>query len=990
MKDKLFTLSGPLPVKLSPHGLKSQLSNRTAIFPIVGIGASAGGLEALQQFFRLFPANSGMAFVLVQHLDPSHPSLLTELLQRATAMLVVEAVNKILIHPNVVYVIPPNRDMAVFQGKLKLSIPIEPRGQRMPINNFLRSMAEDRQEQAIGIILSGAGTDGTLGCRAIQGVGGVTMVQDPASTKYHGMPTSVIKAGYATQVLLIEKMPEALLAVSHGFTFHAGVPSSSKTASGISRILAQLHSSTGHDFSQYKQSLIGRRIELRMLQHNILGTDNYASYLKENPLEVQALFKELLINITSFFRDAEAFLALKNVILPQLCKHKPEDYPFRVWVAGCSTGEEAYSIAILLRELMTETHQEFKVLIYGTDLAEDVIAIARAGVYPASIAKDVTEERLRRFFIQEDAGYRVRNEIRQMVVFANQDLIKDPPFINLDLLSCRNVMIYLDADIQKRLISTFRYALKPDGILFVSPSENIGNQLDLFTLFDSEWRLYRAIGPINPSSALMASVWVWPTESGGNPTVKTMIPSKETNFAEITRRALVQYYAPDSVVTDLNGNTLFMHGDTGKYLRPAPGKASLNLIAMARDGLDLVLPSAMRSAANDSVPMLNRVIQINSNDGFKTISLSVRPILDSDDKQNLLLVSFQEVASPVIKPGQKRISKPAELSRVEELERDLAYLKENYQASIEERQSSSEELKFANEEMQSTNEELQQSNAKLETSKLELQSINENLVTVNEALHGKIEQLASMQNDIKNLFDNIHIGTVFLDHNMRIRRFTRETTNIFRLLSSDIGRSLSDIKSNLKNDELLSQAKIVLESLVPFEQEVQADNGTWFMVRIQPYRNLDNILEGVVLTFTNISKRIEAERSVQQARDLAEGIVDSIQAPLLILDSSLQVVSANRAFYQYFHVTRADTIGFKVYELGNGQWNIPALRKLLEVILPQDQAVEGYVVEHSFPVIGLQKISLNARRIPGNAFEPALILLTADEICDKDINEAKG
>ena len=450
---------------------------------------------------------------------------------------------------------------------------------------------------------------------------------------------------------------------------------------------------------------------------------------------------------------------------------------------------------------------------------------------------------------------------------------------------------------------------------------------------------------------------------------------------------LVQYFAPASVVTDLKGDSLYVHGETGKYLRPAPGQASLNIVEMAREGLELELRAAIRAAASEGMPTLNREIQVKTNGGFTTVSLSVRPLPDPDGSQNLLLVSFQDVASPADKPGRKRSAKPAELARIEELERDLAYLKESHQATIEEQQASNEELKSTNEEMQSTNEELQSTNEELETSKEELQSVNEELITVNSELQAKIEQLAGMQNDMKNLLDNTNIGTVFLDEQLIIRRFTREATHIYRLVASDVGRPLSDIKSNLDGEELLSKAQSVLETLAPIEQEVRTDNGAWYLVRIQPYRTLDNIIEGVVLTFTDISKRIEAETAVQLARELAENIVDTIHAPLLVLDGDLQVISANRAFYQYFQVTIADTVGRKIYDLGNSQWNIPALRELLEIILPRDRAVEGYVVEHDFPAIGHHKILLNARRIVGKTSEPSLILLTTEDIGDQPFKE---
>ena len=959
--------------------------NTDAVFPIVGIGASAGGLEALGQFFHHMPTDSGMAFVLVQHLDPSHASLLSEILQRTTTMPVVEALDQMKVEPNCVYIIPPNRDMAIFHGKLQLSVPDAPRGQRMPIDAFLRSLAEDQQERAIGIILSGSGTDGTQGLRAILGAGGVTLVQEPSTAKYDGMPSSAIQAGYATHILPVDKMSGALATGSRSET-----PATPKVLSGISRILMQLRTVTGHDFSLYKKSTISRRIERRMLLNSIEDTDIYARYLKENPSEVHLLFKELLINVTRFFRDEKAFVALQRDILPLLCKDKPDDYSFRVWVAGCASGEEAYSIAILLRELMDGTQQEFKVQIYATDLDDDAIAFARAGIYPVNIAHDVTPERLRHFFIKEDASSRIKKEIREMVVFAIQNVAKDPPFTKLDLLSCRNLMIYLEAELQNRLIPAFHYALKPGGVLFLSPSESIGNHTELFSTIDRKWKFYRATHTAPSSRVILSSPLTWTAERPvKSPDEEAMTKPKETSFAALTRRVLVQYFAPASVVTDPKGNILYVHGETGKYLRPAPGQASLNLIDMAREGLEMELRTAIRAADSEETPTLNREIQFKGDGGLATVSLSVRPLPSQEADQKLLLVSFLDVASPIAKSGGKRGARPVKIGRAEELEQDLAYLKESYQASIEEQQATNEELKSTNEEMQSTNEEMQSTNEELETSKEELQSVNEELITVNSELQAKIDQLAEMQNDMKNLLDNINIGTVFLDEHMIIRRFTREATHIYRLVPSDVGRLLSDIKSNLKGEDLLAKAQSVLETLVPIEQELLTHDGAWYLLRIQPYRTLDNVIEGVVLTFTDISKRIAAETEVQLARELAENVIDTIREPLLVLDGELQVVSANRAFYQFFQVTTADTVGRKIYNLGNSQWNIPALRELLEIILPRDQTVEGYVVEHDFPAIGHHKISVNARRMAGKANEPSLILLTTEDIGNLSISEKK-
>ena len=959
-------------------------------FPVVGLGASAGGLEAFEQFFRHVPTDIGMAYVLVSHLDPSHASILTEILQRSTSMQVVEAQNQLAVKQNCVYVIPPNRDMTIFHGVLQLSIPEQPRGQRMPIDAFLRSLAEDRGEQAIGIILSGTGTDGTLGLRAIIGAGGISLVQEPATAKYDGMPSSAIQAGYATQVLAPDKMPEVLLSGTRFQAKRDETPPAPAKVSGMNRIMMMLRSATGHDFSLYKKSTIGRRIERRMSQHDIEDIELYVRYLKEHPAELRLLFKELLINVTSFFRDTEAFAVLKRDILPQLLEGKPEDYVLRVWVAGCATGEEAYSIAMLLREFMDETQQEFKVQLYSTDIDEDAIAVARAGIYPPNIVQDVDPERLRHFFVKEEDGYRVKKIIREMVVFATQNVIKDPPFTKLDLLSCRNLMIYLEPELQSRLMPMFHYALKPGGILFLSPSESIGNHSDLFAALNRKWKFYRAADNAASTCTVMAGGLGRMKDNyiKGAEEVKNKIA--EINFAELTKRSLLQSYAPASVVTDENGNILYVHGDTGRYLRPAPGQASLNIIDMAREGMQMELRLAIQDASgtigtHKTTPAMSKELAIKGNGESHAVRFSVRPLNDGDDSVKLLLVSFHEMTGAITaKPRRgKARAVSAERLRIEELEGELAYAKESVQATIEDQQASNEELKSANEELQSTNEELQSTNEELETSKEELQSVNEELITVNAELQAKIEQLAGMQNDMKNLLDNISVGTIFLDLHLHINRFTREAAQVFRLVASDVGRSLNDIKSNIKDADLLADAQTVLDTLVPLEREVHTLNGSAYLARIQPYRTLENAIEGVVLTFNDITEHVRAEANVREARELAESIVDTVREPLIVLDGTLRVVLASRSFCNFFRVTAEDTVGRQLYELGERQWDIPALRELLETILPRDQSFEGYIIDYEFPGIGRRKMMLNARRIVGNAGDTQLILLVMEDVTVK-------
>ena len=991
---------------LAKHGgrLPPHPPHPPPTFPIVGIGASAGGLEAFEQFFRACPADTGIAFVLVPHLDPGHESLLTEILQRTTAMPVAQVLDRTRVEPDRVYVIPPNREMSILNRVLQLSIPELGRGKRMPIDAFLRSLAEDQAERAIGIILSGTASDGTLGLRAILGAGGVCMVQEPSTAKYDGMPQSAIAAGYATHILPVEKMPAMLQVVVGQSAFRQKVPAiaTEKTLNGMNQILLQVRSGTGHDFSLYKKSTIGRRIERRMAAHNIESAAVYARYLKENPAEVQALFRELLINVTSFFRDPEAFVALKQTILPPLLAGKPEGYAFRVWVAGCASGEEAYSIAMVLLELMDEIkarHEpELNLQIYATDLDEEAIAVARVGRYLPNIAQDISPERLRRFFIKDqvkDGGYKVKKEVRDRLVFAVQNVVKDPPFTKLDLLSCRNLMIYLEAELQNRLIPNFHYALKPNGVLFLSASESITDHPELFVALDRRWKFYRAKHSGAAAYPGVVDQRVQAADKGERKEAATVIgrlkAGRAGSVGDLSHRALLQTYAPASVTTDSLGNILFVHGDTGRYLRPAPGPVSNNVIEMAREGLQLALRGAIFNAAAQAAPTLDREVSVQTDGASSKVSFSVRLLAGPHAAaglaagEPLLLVSFQDIAGSG-KPAQKSTAKQgsgkgarsAEAVRIADLEHELAYAWESLQATVEETQASNDELKSANEELQSTNEELQSSNEELETSREELQSMNEEIITVNSELNARVEQLSDMRNDMKNLLDSINTGTLFLDHQLGIRRYTPEAAKIYRLIDTDVGRPLSDITSNIEGENLLAELRSVLDTLVPRERDVRTIDGAWYLARMQPYRTLDDVIAGVVLTFTVVTefKLATVKLAAQELRTvLAEGIVNTVTEPLLVLDHSLQVVSAGRSFYEHFQVRPEETVGRKIYALGNGQWNIPALRQLLEEVLPRKQALDGYVVEHVFPILGARRMVLNARRIVTSAGSTELILL---------------
>ncbi len=949
-------------------------------FRVVGIGASAGGLEAFEAFFHHLPPDLGVAFVLVPHLDPDHVSLLSEILQRATIMPVVEAQDHTALAVNQVYVIPPNREMAIANATLQLSVPDLPRGRRMPINAFFASLAADLGPRAIGIVLSGTGRDGTEGLGEILKAGGTTLVQEPATARYDGMPASAIAAGHATFIVPVEDMAVLLAEESTvrraPSQVLAPVPMS---PGGLSRLLMLLRSTTGQDFSLYKKTTITRRVERRMVLHDIADIELYIRFVKDHPAEAQALVREFLIRVTSFFRDPEAFAALGTNFLPDLVGAKPEGGIFRAWVASCATGEEAYSIAMLVREAMHEARRDLKVQIYATDLDSDSIAMARTGAYPAAIREDVTPERLNRFFFETESGYRIKKEIREMVVFAVHNVIKDPPFTRLDLLSCRNLMIYLDPELQARLVAAFHYALSSGGLLFLSPSESISSHPELFNPLDRKWKIYRA-APARMTAALTAGLY-WVGEGGGRVQLETTQYSRESNFADLSRRALLRSYAPASVLADAKGNILYVHGETGKFLRPAPGHASFNVIDMARDGLQQELRLALHLATSKGTPTVRRDVQLGTNGNVETISFSLRLLPESDAQQILLLVSFHDAGVlGALKPPRRRRRATGSVSaaRVEELERDLVYTRENLQSTIEQQQAYNEELSSANEELQSTNEELQSVNEELETSKEELQSLNEELITVNSELQANNDQLAHMHNDMKNLLDNTAVATLFLDRYLFIRRFTREANKIYRLVDTDVGRPLADIKSGLLNDDLSREALIVLDTLVPFEREVHTETGT-YLARIHPYRTLDNVIEGVVLTFTDIAKLITAEAEMRRARRLGERIIDTVREPLVVLDPEMVIVLASRSFYQFFRTTPQATVGLAIYALGNRQWDIPELHELLEKVLPEHKSFDGLSVVQDFPELGPRRMLLNASCVVSDKDETDFILLAMED-----------
>ena len=963
---------------------------------IVGIGASAGGLEACERFFANMPAKTGMAFILVAHLDPTHASIMPELLQKSTKMKVLQVKDGMKVQPDSVYVIPPNRDLGILNGTLQLIDPLEAPGHRMPIDYFLRTLAEDQKERAICIILSGMGTDGSLGLRAIKGELGMVMTQEPTTAKYAGMPQSAMATGLVDYLLPPEKMADELVKYVKYANHELAPPIPAlegRTSDQFQKIFILLRSHTGHDFSSYKPTTIRRRIERRMNVHQIENLPNYVRYLQANPDEIEGLFKELLIGVTSFFRDPEAFEVLAKKIVPKLLAKKGVNDPIRVWIPGCASGEEAYSVAIILRECMDELNRHFDVQIFATDIDPNAIDTSRAGVYPGSIALDVRADRLKRFFVKANEHYRIKKDIREMLVFAVQNIIKDPPFTKLDLLCCRNVLIYLDSGLQKKLLPLFHYSLNPDGILFLGTSETIGKFMDLFAVVDKKWKIFKCKESKLATQTLVEFPVMVPATKEGHTKDKEPV---EPRVAQMAEKVLLENFVPPSVIINERGEILYIHGRTGKYLEPAPGEASLNIFEMARDGLKLELPPAIRKVISQKREVSCKGVEMQYEGSFQTVNVTVRPVKEPEAMRGLLMVTFVDIPTPEQVASAKKGRSPAKkpTNRIKQLEQVLVHTRENLQITIEELETSNEELRSTNEELQSTNEEMQSANEEMESSKEELQSLNEELTTVNAELQSKNDELLEIYNDLRNLLNSIQVPTIFLNNDLSIKRFTEHATRTFNLIGTDLGRPLGHIVSKLKYEKLIEDAQEVLNTLASREVEVETTDNHWYLMRILPYRTVDNIIDGVVVTFLDLHEQKMAierisklEQSVREARDFAENIVDTVREPLIVLDQDLRVVSANSSFYNTFRVSSEETKGQFIYYLGSGQWDIPRLRELLEDILPENRSFENFEITHEFPGIGLKKMILNARRMVQGTEGRELILLAFRDVTHERLTE---
>ncbi|HEX5685812.1 MAG TPA: chemotaxis protein CheB [Ideonella sp.] len=850
---------------ISANGPRQRAASHST--RVVGLGASAGGLEPLEQFLAHVPANSGLAYIVVQHMDPTHKAMLGELLQRSTAMPVREATQSERVEPDCVYVIPPNAELTVAGGLLHLSEPKQPRGMRLPIDVLFASLARDQGERAIAVVLSGMGSDGLLGLQAIKTQGGLTLAQQPESAQFDSMPGGAIAAGCVDIVAPPGELPGRILSV-------VGSAASGELArpldgphnlSTLGAILELLHQRSKRDLSLYKSSTQVRRIERRMAVHGLDTMQAYEAFLRENPQELDLLFKEMLIGVTSFFRDVAVWQELKDEVLPvMLARHAREGgHQLRAWVAGCSTGEEAYSLAMVFKEA-AGTKPDYAAIglqIFATDLSADAIAVARKGVYPASIANDVSPERLAGFFSPHGGDYYLVNKgLREMVLFAQHDVILDPPFTRLDILSCRNLMIYFSASLQQRLVPLFHYSLTPGGVLLLGGSETVGRAQSLFTPVLPKSRLYwRSDNGAGAGTLHFPVHRRSPSPAKAQESNVSSSSAAPANLQALADQVLLHAFSPPAVLVNEGGDIVYISGRTGKYLEPAAGKANWNIHVMARPGIRAQLGVALRTALFEKKTIELRGLRLDEAEEAM-VDITVQGIQEPKALEGMAMIVFRDVAAPSGRGRRKRAAGSADPAMAEELMR----AQEEIRALRQEMHASQEELQASNEELQSTNEELQSANEELTTSKEEAQSMNEELQTINTELQSKLDDLALAQSDMQNLLNSTDIATLFLDNDLNVRRFTDQITRVIHLREGDVGRPLSDLATTLVYPELFADAKETLRTLAFSEKEIATNDGHWYSVRIMPYRTLANVIQGAVITFVDITTAKELESRLRK------------------------------------------------------------------------------------------------------------------------------
>jgi two-component system, chemotaxis family, CheB/CheR fusion protein len=967
----------------------------TEDFPVVGIGASAGGFEAFTELLKSLPERTGMALVLIQHLDPTHSSALTEILSRTTKIPVVEVTDGLKLSPDRVHVIPANSTMVIHDGELHLGARTLIKGQHLPIDQFFASLAKAHGNKAIGVVLSGTASDGTEGCRAIKAGGGITFAQDQQSAKFSSMPRSAISAGCVDFVLPPREIARELVRIARHPYVRERLADEKTHNFGegdqLNQLLDLVRDASGVDFGLYKQTTLQRRIKRRMVVHRIGTVKEYLRYVHGNPVELDELYRDILIHVTGFFRDKEAYEALTERVFPTLLQtRKPDDNPIRIWVPGCSTGEEVYSIAICLLEFLWEKARTAgpaaittkAVQIFATDISESALDRARTGLYTDAAVAEITPERLSRFFIRLDGGYQINKSIREMCVFARQNLTKDPPFSNLDLITCRNLLIYLGPELQKRVIPTLHYALKPDGFLMLGGSESLGPFSDHFLLVDKKNKIYQK----KRSAARLITYFTGSDYAIRKPDLAKASATHVDSLSvdKEVERVLVNRFVPASIVVNDQMEIIQFRGKTGAYLEPAPGHPTFSLSKMAREGLLVDLRAAInKSKKTSSVVRADRV-RVKSNGHTKEVDLEVIPVRGQGPNERFYIVVFQERQNASERPEKAKASKALlDRSRVghenEQLKREAHQLREQLQSLIEDHETTSEEFKSANEEVLSANEELQSTNEELETAKEELQSSNEELTTLNEELQNRNTELSLANNDLMNLLGNVNIPVVMVGNDLRIRRFTPPAQKLLNLIPADIGRRLREIRPNLDVDDIENSVHSTIETATVQEREVHENGGAWYLMRVRPYKTWDSKIDGAVISFQDID---DIKRQVNESRNYVDVLVQNAREPILILDAQMNVSIFNQAFANTFQIPADQATGGSVVDLAGGRWAPPQLKRVLEGVIRSGNRVDNLELSHTFPELGERTVVLNARRFEPNLGQQ-MVYLAIEDITEK-------
>ena len=960
---------------------KEVLPVSSSDFPVVGLGASAGGLEAFRKLLDVLPHDSGMAFILIQHLDPTHESLMVELLSGHTAMKVQQAKDRTPIERDHVYVIPPRAYISIREGALHLSTPKERHGARMPFDYFLGSLAGECGKRAICVVLSGTGADGSAGLKAVKEHGGLVIAQDPTEAAYDGMPRSAIMTGAVDLVLPLARIPEALLKhrqhIDPTAAHNSAAAPPDQDHESLAKVIDLLDAKTSHKFGSYKPGTLLRRIERRMALTDTKDSDRYLELLRKDQHERESLAKDLLIHVTSFFRDPRAFELLAESVIPDLVRRQSADQSIRVWVPACSTGEETYSIAMLFLEEIAAAKRNIKLQVFASDVDADAVRTAREGFYPASIQADITPTRLARFFVKEGDGYHVTPALRDAVVFTVQDILADVPFSRIDLISCRNLLIYLQPEVQEKVLSLFHFALREGGVLFLGTAENVGDFADRFKPISEEQRIYRHVGRSRPGEV------EFPSGTGAGPLSRwpRLVQEAKTahHLGDLFKRLLLESYAPASVLINRKHEGLYYFGPTDRYLHIPAGEASRDVIAMAREELRGRLRAAIQRAGRDRASV--RVADAQMTRDGETIPVRIEIRRVESDGEDLLLVSFKD--GPKAKKGSKQATASPDGSRIAELERELEATRIELEMAARELATSREEFKAINEEAMSVNEEYQSTNEELETSKEELQSLNEELTALNSQLHETVQRLRGTSNDLQNILNSSDMATLFLDGNLNIRFFTPLAKSFFSIIESDIGRPLADLARLTDDADLLADARAVLGGSVPLSREIESGKRAWYMRRILPYRTQDNRVEGVVITFSDISETKAAESAIEAARAYSAGIVDTVRQPLVVLDAELRVISASRSFYRDFSVSPGETVGRQLEAVNDRHLDVPAMHSFLERLQAGETEIEDYEIEIDLPATGRRFLLMNAREIRREPLAERQILVSLEDVTER-------